>query len=78
MTDEQAMEAKIRGLENECRALRATLRDNFAAAALQGVFAGTQHLDDTGALFSFSVDWYNDVASHCYVMADAMVEARKS
>jgi hypothetical protein len=43
-----------------------TLRDYFAAAALQGMCAGLQRGDDPDAVPEFA-----------YMMADAMLEARK-
>jgi hypothetical protein len=43
-----------------------TLRDYFAAAALQGMCAGLQRGDDPDAVPEFA-----------YMMADSMLEARK-
>lgn len=37
--DTRALEAQIRGLENELRAARKTLRDGYAQAALTGLLA---------------------------------------
>ena len=40
------LEMKVRGLEHECRALRATLRDKFYQSALSGLlFAGYDATD---------------------------------
>lgn len=46
-----------------------TLRDYFAAKALQGVEMPLSALHDTDAA-------YARVATHCYRMADAMLAAR--
>jgi hypothetical protein len=44
-----------------------TLRDYFAAKALQGLVAGTLQTVDTSL-----------IARDCYVLADAMLKARKA
>jgi hypothetical protein len=44
-----------------------TLRDYFAAKALQGLLAGTLKSSDTSL-----------IARDCYAMADAMLKARES
>lgn len=64
MTDLEALEAKVRSLENETRQLRATLRDKYAASALDGLLAygwGPEEL----------------VAEKAFKIADLMLEARK-
>lgn len=47
-----------------------TLRDYFAAKAMQGIMANQSMIDDAS---SSSFDW---VASKSYSMADAMLKAR--
>lgn len=42
-----------------------TLRDYFAAAALQGLMAGSLNTDDCDA-----------IAKDCYLLADAMIQER--
>ena len=54
-----------------------TLRDYMAAKAMQGIFASERHSTDDGALFSFSVAWYESVACHAYSMADSMLKAKE-
>jgi hypothetical protein len=44
-----------------------TLRDYFAAKAMQGLLAGTLESSDTGL-----------IARDCYAMADAMLKAREA
>ncbi|HET6719637.1 MAG TPA: hypothetical protein VFH22_08325, partial [Rhodocyclaceae bacterium] len=61
----QAMEAKIRGLENECRALRETLRDKFAGQAMRG-------------LVTVRNQTVESIADAAYIQADAMLAARKA
>ena len=66
MEDIAFFEAKIRGLENECRELRETLFDKFAAAALTG-------------LLSSPADEYriDEAAEDAWRVAKAMMEIRK-
>jgi hypothetical protein len=61
-----AKDAVIKHLERSNRELRNTLRDDFAKAALIGMIDG---LDQS--------DHYDLLADHCYLIADAMIEARK-
>ena len=49
-----------------------TLRDYFAAAVLQGIFAGALSRDHV----VFQVGDCDDIARRCYQMADAMSRAR--
>ena len=55
-------------LERENRKLRRTLRDEFALAALAGLMV------DMGTPAEFS----QSIAADAYLIADAMLEARKS
>lgn len=68
MNDQAFLEAKIAGLENEVRNLKASLRDDFAKAALAGLIV------DAGPISSYS----QSVAADAYKLANAMLEARKS
>ena len=65
MGDEiEVLECKVRGLENEVRQLRETLRDKYAVAALNGLIAygwGPEAL----------------VAEMAFRIADMVLEARK-
>jgi hypothetical protein len=54
-----------------------TLRDYFAAKAMQGLFASERHTDSFGDFFSYSNIWYSEAAGHAYQMADAMLKARE-
>ena len=54
-----------------------SLRDWFAGMALQGIWSQTKHEDDNHDLLSWRTDVYMHQASHCYEMADAMIEARR-
>jgi hypothetical protein len=51
--------------------------DKCAMAALQGIMASTQHFDENGEMFSFSVTWHEYVAMHAYEAAQAMLKVRK-
>ncbi len=51
-----------------------TLRDYFAAKALQGVLAGSQ-ITGNGGLDNWR---YADIGAYAYLLADAMLEARKA
>ena len=65
-TDEiEVLECKVRGLENEVRQLRETLRDKYAVAALNGLIA--------------SYGWGPEavVAEKAFRIADMVLEARK-
>ena len=53
---------------------KATLRDYFAAQALQGCLADPVMGPDDGEAFE---DFARDVSEACYIYADAMLEARK-
>lgn len=66
MTDDQAKDSIIKNLERERDALRETLRDRFAMAALTGWIA----CPETSGMF-------DGAARECYQYADAMMEARK-
>jgi hypothetical protein len=66
--DAAHLAAQVRCLENEVRALRETLRDKFAAAAVTGMYAA-----DT----LYSVVPTERKAEEAYLIADAMLEARK-
>ena len=48
-----------------------TLRDYFAAKAMQGICASR---DEAGVLIAHGYEW---IASEAYKIADAMLEARK-
>ena len=54
-----------------------TLRDYFAAKAMQAALSGVEHEDSRGELLSMSTDWYDCHAAHAYAMADAMLKARE-
>lgn len=75
MNEQAFLEAKIAGLENEVRNLKATLRDEFAKAALTGLLA--KH-GDAGWCESGEVTSIPGAAETVYEYADAMLEARKS
>lgn len=66
MTDEQALNAKILGLENALREQRETLRDKFACQAMQMRFGAAGQ--------SISME---TMAALAYQMADTMLAARK-
>lgn len=66
-TDTDTLEAQIRCLENENRALKMMLRDEFAMAALTGIFAADKKMQ-------LSLE---ESAYIAYESADKMVEARK-
>lgn len=72
MNDEAFYQAKIAGLENECRALRETLRDKFAAAALQGLMA---YYGDVSHIVTESSRIA--ITAAAYDRADQMLDARK-
>lgn len=63
----ESMRATIKHLERENRAMRVTLRDDFAKAALIGILAS-----DVGQNIH-----QNEAAECAYAHADAMMEARK-
>lgn len=54
-----------------------TLRDYFAAKALQGMGANPETAKRMLDQFSESVELDNAVARQCYRMADAMLKARE-
>lgn len=66
MTDTEYLQAQIRSLETEVRALRETLHDRFAMAALTGLLANGE-------------DEYTipEAADDAWRFADAMLESRK-
>ena len=68
-SDRAFMEAQVRSLENECRALRETLRDKFAGQAMAALIA------DLHADMSFSAA-VAAVSECAYIYADVMLEAR--
>ena len=53
-----------------------TLRDYFAAAALQGLCAGFSSLANDDWPRDDEPEGYEVAASHAYLMADAMLKAR--
>ena len=72
MTDTEFLQAQIRGLENEVRELRETLRDRFALAAMQGLIAyygDTSYISDADSAIRLH--------SAAYDHADEMLHARK-
>ena len=70
--DTALMQAQIRFLENETRTMRAVLRDQFAAAALQGLLA---YYGDRSSI----VDSDSRISLHAAAFdhADQMLEVRK-
>jgi hypothetical protein len=62
----------MRGTEKEHDGM--TLRDYFAAAALQGIFAGDNHLDEWES--AHQMECWPLVAKNAYELADAMIAAR--
>ena len=54
-------------------ALSMTLRDYFAAKAMQGMFSDPDH--QLGAWDNY-VDWHKNLTSQAYQIADAMIKAR--
>lgn len=70
MSTEDVFECQVRFLERELAAARETLRDRFAMAALTGAIANCE----TTAPVSYARSHADD----CYILADAMLEARKS
>lgn len=68
------MEAQVRSLENECRALRETLRDRFAIAALGALIARCDGEPGTGPADAF----YTTAVSDAYYVAELMLIERKT
>lgn len=68
--DDDILENQVRFLERELAAARETLRDRFAMAALTGVVSS--------GLFSSLTLLEARPAKLSYILADAMMEARKS
>ena len=66
---------EIKRLTHENKALRMTALDEFAKAALTGVFANETHPDfnDPEMVENERKTWYQNVAIHCYRAAEAMV-----
>jgi len=66
---EQAFPSAFKSLDGETQihAWGMTLRDYFAAKAVQGLLAGTLKSSDTSL-----------IACDCYAMADAMLKARQA
>lgn len=64
--DADILETQVRRLEHDLRASRATLRDEFAMAALTGLLANVGCSANPV-----------DVASACYTLADAMLGVRQ-
>jgi hypothetical protein len=58
-------------------AMSMTLRDYFAAQVLSGYFANN-HKDEVKELGLFDADVYEEIATHVYEMADAMLEAKNA
>ena len=61
---------------NTTHAINMTLRDYFAGQVLSGYFANN-HKNELKELGLFDTDFYEEIATHVYEMADAMLEARK-
>ena len=75
MTDEvEMLQCQVRYLENENRALRQNLRDEFAKAALPEIMRLTESLGNVLA----PDEGMRATAIIAYRIADAMLEARKS
>lgn len=60
-------QANIKYLERELAAARETLRDKFAMAALQGLYAS----------YNGNAPDPDDISAEAYYVADSMLEARK-
>ena len=71
-TDTDMLETNIKNLERENRELRMTLRDQFAMAALPEFIIASADVEIDEPEVGFSL-----VATLTYMMADAMMEARK-
>lgn len=75
-TDTDALEANLRNLERENRELRMTLRDEFAARAMQTLIACVwDRSGDTNRIIDDS--GYVSLHLRAYEHADAMLWARK-
>lgn len=72
---EADLRAQVRSLENECRALKETLRDRFAMAALTGLLAGK-----CNAVVSTisGRGWPVHAERDAWLIADAMLSARNA
>lgn len=68
MINEDVLEAQVRFLENELAKAKETLRDQFAMHAMQAMLSSPN--------CPMQVD-ENELADQAYVVADAMMEARK-
>lgn len=55
-----------------------TLRDYFAAKAMQGELSSMTDTDIVGLSLTITSKWLANLAKHWYRIADAMMEARKS
>ena len=69
-SDTDMLECQVRYLERELAAARETLRDRFAMAALTGALANCE--------MTAPACYAKSIAEDCYIIADAMQEARKS
>lgn len=72
MSEIEALQTQVRCLENECRQLRQTLRDQFAMAALTGLvsyYGDQSHIVDRDSRTSIHF------AAFCH--ADDMLAARE-
>lgn len=73
--DIKFLEAQVRSLENECRAMRENLRDRFAMAAVPAIISNLspENLERVGWVCAKET-----IAKDAYNIADAMLEVRKS
>lgn len=69
--NEDILATQVRTLQNELRAARQALRDQFAMAALTGYLASFEPMGEPS-------EYASSIAKDCYQLADAMMEARKS
>lgn len=82
ITDEdyRAMQINCQRMEREMKAMRQTLLDDFAKAALIGVMSSETQPDfnsEDESAYSKPGMWHISVASHCYDIADAMLLERE-
>ena len=76
-TDTDMLETNIKNLERENRELRITLRDRFAMAALPEFIVASFIVSSVDAEIDDPEVGFSLVATLTYMMADAMMEARK-